>query len=703
MKKIVLERLTFRNFKGLREFVLAANGGSLDIYGDNATCKTTLFDGFTWKLFGKDSANNANFEIKELDLAGRVRKHRLEHEVEGVLIVDGRRRIFRRVFSEKWTKKRGALRETFEGHETAYFVDDVPVGKREYDAEVAALIPEELFKLLTNPGYFNDEKHFDWKARRKLLLEVCGGVTDAEVIHSKPELAPLETALRERDIDKHKASLAEKMKRINQEIKDIPVRVSEAQRGMPDVAELSEELLQEDIEALRGRIAEKNSALARIKDGGEVAAKELRLREIEAEVLAIKNRLQTAALDAVAQQRGITAQLHQDIDRLRRTIDDSDNRIRYNFQTIEELEKSMARLREEFTQIKAMEYFHAHDAVDNCPACGQLLPEDRRKEAHDKALAAFNRSKAEQLEAIQRNGQAKKAEAIQLAAENDRHRMLIEAAKADLLPLETQVTAADAELERLRAGIQDPAIDPDYVRLQKEAERVRAEIADLRASSQQATAGVEQAILELQREISTLEADKAKFNQVRKQQGRITELEQQESKLSAEYEQLQHELFLTEEFVRTKVNLLQTRIDSKFRFARFRLFEDQINGGLKDCCETLYNGVPYDKGLNNAARINIGIDIINTLSQHYGVSAPIFVDNAEAVTQLAETDAQVIRLIVPPAFDNLPQEAQESLIAMHGGIQEAKKHWTKQNKQLRVEAAGTGEDDLLVVDNEVIA
>ncbi|TNJ68198.1 hypothetical protein FE784_00595 [Paenibacillus hemerocallicola] len=701
MKKILLDRLTFRNFKGFRQFALDANGGNLDVYGDNATGKTTLFDGFTWLLFGKDSANNTNFEIKELDSSGKVRQHRLEHEVEGVLLVDGRRRTFRRVFAEKWTKKRGALRETFSGHETDYYVDEVPVSKGEYDAEVAELIPEDLFKLLTNPSYFNDDKHFDWKARRKLLLEVCGGVSDAEVLHSKPELTPLESVLKERDAEKHKDHLKSRMSRINGDIKDIPTRISEAQRAMPNVADLSEELLKEDIESLRTRIAERNAELTRIKDGGEIAVKERRLREIETEQLSIKNRLQTAALIAVASQRDVVSQLHQGIDRLRRLIDDGDHRIHRNQQSIEDLEQKRVQLRSEFTAAKAAE--HVHTADDNCPSCGQILPEERRKEAQDKALAAFNRAKAEQLETIQRRGQAAKAEAERLAGENDRYRRDIDHAKAELQPLETQAAAANAELERLRAGIQDPASDPEFARFQEEAERLRVEIADLRVNGQQAAAGVERAVADLQREVSAFESDKAKFEQVRKQQARIVELEQQESKLAGEYEQLQHELYLTEEFTRAKVNLLQSRIDSKFRFARFRLFEEQVNGGLKECCETLYNGVPYDKGLNNAARINVGIDIINTLSQHYGVSAPIFVDNAEAVTQLAETAAQVIRLIVPPAFDNLPQEAQESLIALHGSIRKAQEQWTKQNKQLRIEAAGTGEDDLLVVDNEVIA
>lgn len=63
-------------------------------------------------------------------------------------------------------------------------------------------------------------------------------------------------------------------------------------------------------------------------------------------------------------------------------------------------------------------------------------------------------------------------------------------------------------------------------------------------------------------------------------------------------------------------------------------------------CETLYEGVPYGSGLNNAAKINVGLDIINTLSEHYGILAPIFVDNAEAVTKFINVDAQLISLVV---------------------------------------------------------
>lgn len=59
----------------------------------------------------------------------------------------------------------------------------------------------------------------------------------------------------------------------------------------------------------------------------------------------------------------------------------------------------------------------------------------------------------------------------------------------------------------------------------------------------------------------------------------------------------------------------------------------------------VFDGVSY-VGLNNGAKINVGIDIINTLSRHYGVAVPLFVDNAESVTNLEYAATQVIRLVV---------------------------------------------------------
>ncbi|MDT3426109.1 DNA repair exonuclease SbcCD ATPase subunit [Paenibacillus forsythiae] len=656
MKRIGLERLTLRNFKGIKEFVLAANGGDVDVYGDNATGKTTLFDGFLWALFGKDSANRTEqkFEIKTLNSSGKVLQHKLEHEVEATLLVDGRRRTFRRVYAEKWTKKRGAPVETFEGHSTTYYVDGVPCSMREYQAEVDSVIKEDLFRLLTSPAYFNEILSKD--QRRKTLLEVCGDLTDAEVIHGNKELELLPDILAGRDMESHKKVISARISSINREISELPVRISEVQRQMPDVAELDEDLLKDDIALLRSRIEAREAEVSRILSGGEIAAKEKRLREIETEQLEIKSRLQSAVLDKVALKRDEVNRMHQEQDRYRRNVEDKQQRIKQNERLAAGRRQEADRLRAEFAALKEQIFEHHHE--ENCPTCGQVLPAEQIQAAHAKAEADFNRQISDRKERINVDGKAAVAEAERFEQEVVRLQTEIDQLNDALAVLQTGISTADAELADLRSGVKDPAADPEYAGKQAEAARLQEEIKQLRESSQSAAATVRDEIGRLRREVEDMESDLAKFDGIRRAEQRISELEQQESDLAAEYERIQRELFLCEEFTRTKVSMLDAKINSKFRLARFRLFEEQVNGGMKEVCDTLYQGVPYDGGLNNAARINVGLDIIRTLSAHYGFSAPIFVDNAEAVTQLIDTDAQVIRLVVSAADKQLRLENQ---------------------------------------------
>ncbi|WP_019420152.1 AAA family ATPase [Paenibacillus sp. OSY-SE] len=682
MKQIILARQTARNFKGFRNFELVANGGDVDVYGDNGTGKTTIFDSFLWALFGKDSSNRTDFQIKELDGEGNVLQHGLEHEVEVVLSIDGRRKTFRRVFAEKWTKKRGSALAEFTGHMTSNFVDGVPVKQGEYAAEVDAVIKEDIFKLLTNPAFFNEQ--LKWEQRRKILLEVCGDVTDAEVIHGNKALEKLPAILGDRSIEDHRKVIAARRADINKELDKIPIRIDEARRSAPDIAELDEELLHEDILTIRSRIVAKEEELTRIQAGGEIAVKEKRLREIESQLLEIKTRLQSDVMGRVAAKRETVDAIHREEDALRRQVDDAQHRIELNQRNVNSREAEAQRLREKWSEVNGQEMpEHHHD--ENCPTCGQSLPEEQIQAAHVKALAAFNTGKAKRLEQISAEGKEATADAKRLKLEIERLTFALEEDQRALEKKQGEFAAAEAELAALRASVQVPTTNPEYQRLQDEVNNIRREIEQLRSSASVAMATVREEIQGLRSEVELLEGDKAKFAQVKTTEQRIVELEKQEKALASEFEHLEHELFLTEEFIRTKVTMLETKINSKFRYARFKLFEQQINGGLKEVCETTYRGVPYDGGLNNAARINVGIDIINTLSEHYGFSAPIFVDNAEAVTKLFDTDSQVIRLIVPPTFDSLPAETKEELIKLYGSYEEASAVWKNKNEQLRVE------------------
>lgn len=107
---------------------------------------------------------------------------------------------------------------------------------------------------------------------------------------------------------------------------------------------------------------------------------------------------------------------------------------------------------------------------------------------------------------------------------------------------------------------------------------------------------------------------------------------------------------MCEEFIRTKVELLEGSINNKFAGSiSFKLFNKQINGGLNECCEATVNGVPFSNA-NTASQINAGLSIVNTLCNHFDVQAPIFIDNAESVNKIGETDSQLIKLIV--SLDN---------------------------------------------------
>ncbi|OWA36746.1 hypothetical protein B9G55_01305 [Saccharibacillus sp. O16] len=644
MTKIVLESLRLTNFKGFEQFLFETGGGNVSGFGTNATGKTTIVDAFTWLLFGKDSAGRSDFEIKPLNSRGQVAQHGLDHEVEGVLLVDGQRRTFRKVFAEKWTKQRGSATAEFTGHKTDHFLDGVPVTAGEYKASVAALIPEELFRLLTLPDYFNGLK---MEARRKILLDVCGDMADEDVVSSNEEIAKLIIGLNGRSIDDQKKVIASERQRVNKELEKIPIRIDEARRSIPDVSELDETLLDDDLYTLRGRIEAREAEASRIRGGGEVATKRKQIAELEAGMLDIKSRLQSVGMDAAAKQREVVNRLHAECDQIRRTIDDKQQRRRNNERTIDARRQEANRLRAEWTQVDAEQMVEHH--ADNCPTCGQMLPEEQIQAAHEKAEAEYRRQKSERLQRINDAGRAAVAEIQQLASDNAKLTTEIESAGEQLANLQVQVSDAETTLNELRAGITDPLGNPEYVEKSSEVDMLRTEIYQLEQSTDTALAKIREDVCKLREEIATIEQDKARIAQARTVQQRIIELEAQERHLADEYERLEEQLFLIEEFIRTKVAMLEQRINGKFQLARFRLFETQINGGLKEVCDTMYGGVPYDGGLNNAARINVGLDIINTLSAHYGVEAPIWIDNAESVVQLVDTRAQVIRLVVSEA------------------------------------------------------
>lgn len=636
--------LILHNFKGIRDLTLDAQGRNVSIYGDNGTGKTTIVDAQSWLLFGKDSQNKKAFSIKTIDPETGETIPGIDHSVEGVYQLNsGKKLTLKKLFKEQWTKKRGSATATFTGHTIDHFIDGVPVPEKEYLEYIAKLIDEGIFKLLTNPRHFNDQLH--WEKRRQILLEVCGDVTDGEVIASDKALSRLPEILGDRSMDQHRKVIAACRNEINKELDKIPTRIDEATRALPEITGLKKTAIDNELNILNELKKSKEQQKLRIESGGEIAEKQKALRVLEGELQDLKNTLRADIDQQINQEREDLSSLTTEIDQLEiQIINPKTRAISSNESEIKRLNGERETLRAKWLEVSALEF--EHDEEDVCPTCGQAIPSDQLEAAREKALEIFNRVKAEDLEKINAKGKVIKAEVERLTQHNAELQGEIAQAEHHMEELAAKKDEIQARINDLKTKATDTETDPAYQEKLEGKTILQTAIAALKDDNTDALSTVEAEIKEASDKIEVLESQLDDLKNHAKGQERIEELKTRERELAKEYESLEEEQFLCDEFTRSKVKLLDSKINSRFKLARFKLFDVQVNGGIAECCETLGDSVPWSTGLNNGAQINVGIDIINTLSDHYQFTAPILADNAESVTAIIPTRAQLIRLVV---------------------------------------------------------
>ena len=580
--KLICLKLT--HFKGIMSYSFEPGGNDATVLGDNGTGKTTLLDAFLWVFLGTDSSGCYDFELKTLDEAGRPIPM-LDHSVEIKIEQGGVTTILKKTLSECWVRSKGSALSQFSGHKTTYEVNHVPTQKKEFDAFIAALCDEKLLRLLTDPTYFAEKLH--WKERRNVLMELTECPSDTDVIANNSQLSPLTALLAGRSIEAYRKVLTARKAIINNELKAIPVRVDEAARALPATGDTDPATVRVELAEARRQLHSIDTALAAASGGNGCDNSEKRLR---------------------------LAENQRHLESLQRSMAESAAETKRMADLAGQLEVKLSTLRDEWAQVEQEAFMPCEG--ETCTLCGQALPARLRDVANAKAKSQFLAEQDKRLSAISAAGKTTAAHQAQLQARKQ--------------AMQDALTAQQAQHDALAQTI---------AQLQQE----------LAAAEQQPENSNEQRNERdaLQQKIDVLARADATARQRQDGEARIAELQAQEKLLTEEYAELEQRTFLTEEFMRTKVACLEEKINSRFKLARFRLFEQQVNGALNEVCEVLGPDlVPYNSGLNNAARINTGIDIINTLSEHYGFTAPIFVDNAEAVTQLADTPAQLIRLVV---------------------------------------------------------
>ena len=623
--KLRLIELRLKNFKGLKSYTMRPDGEDIGVYGENGTGKTTVFDAFTWLLFGKDSRGKADFDIKPLDANG-VALSGVEHSVEGIFSAEDGDISLKKIYKEQWAKKRGNPVATFTGHTTDYYINGVPGPKKLYDDNVAGLLcDEETFKIITSPLYFNES--LTWGKRRELLLDVCGDVSQSDVIGKNKKLERLPEIVGSRSLENHRMVIAARKSEINKKLIEIPQRIDEVNLGLPEIA-VNKDVAADKLNKLKSQKSKKEQVLARIEAGGETAKNMKELSEVEAAIIAMETKRQEQAAKEAYSQQAVQREVEFE-------IADIKSAIRSYYRQIDENTKAMERLNDEVENLRTAWHeidSQRSDVDDNCPACGQPVPVAILEEAR----AKFNLDKATRLEENTKRGRGVLAEIDRLSADNKDVAMMIMSANEE-------VQKKEADTHVMNNAI--PPDSPALITARGRKSKLEKSIDQLKDLSTERREQVQSEIDELEVEISETEGEIFKKKSRKIGEDRIAELKQQEKTLAFEFELLESDLYVLDEFNRAKVSMLEEKINNKFQLARFKLFKTLINGGVSEMCETTYLGVPFSS-LNNGARINIGLDIISTLSEHYGVSAPVWIDNRESVSKLLEMPGQVISLYV---------------------------------------------------------
>lgn len=666
-KKVILKELTLKNFKGIKD--LAVKFGEVTtIAGANATGKTTIADAFTWCLFGKDSNDRTDsgkgaFTVKTVGPDGNPIL-KLEHSVTAVLDVNGEEVVLTRTLSEDWVKPRGKAEVELKGNTTHYFCNGVEVKAGAFQEKVATITEEQLFKLVTNPAYF---PALDWKVQREILLRIAGGVTYEEVAAGRADFLAILSSLSGKDLAEFKQEIAYRKKKVKDELEKCPIEINAIDSVTPEAPdyealEAEKVQLSAELEKVEAAITDVAEAARKHYEGVQGKHKEINaLRNQQQDVIfRAKQAVQKEGYEKNAKRNEVKTNYEitkREAENYNTASENSLSDIRYNIQTltseIADLSVSVDAKRAEWNTKNAEEYKVSTDGLV-CPIyetlCSDASVLRMDAIAKDKARAKFEEAKTRDLARITEEGKtindriaSKKARLQELEAQLSEQTEVIATKKAEYVK---KLQELDAELAANPEANVSTDITPEDL---PEWREIEARIAEISATISEIPAADTAELTAKKRELTALlDGVKEKLGirtTIEKNAAKKAEIAAREKELAQQQADLEKQEFTIDELNKARMDEVERRVNDKFQNVRFRMFEPQLNGGETPTCIAMVDGVKY-ADLNTAGKINAGLDIINTLSLFHGISAPVFIDNAESVNHLFPVASQLVRLVV---------------------------------------------------------
>lgn len=639
--RLFLTTLSVSNWKGIQSESFQFSDQESSIYGANGSGKSSMFAAFIWLLFGKDQFGRQDHQIKPFDTLGEP-IHRLSSEVEATVLIDGKALTLKRVYHEKWVKPKTEPEEIFDGNTTDYYINDISISKKDYDAKVSEICDESVFKSITSPYYFTG---LGWKEQREALFGMAESITDEQIAADNADFLSILKEIEGIGFERFKKELNTQKAKVKKECDGINPRIDEHRRSRPAPI---------DFVSIQAQLNEKEKELefieASISDVSKKSEAENKAR------MAIRSEINK--LEQANQQIGFIAQSekNKEIESQKSKIrnltiqigdkqrDEKTKRARLDYLIPEKARLSSKKdeLIKEYNSIKARQLTFEAGFFD-CPTCHRPLDvsDIESKQAH--MTESFNQEKAELTASNVSKG---KALAAQIKLIDDEITEVGKIAATDVSGIEKEIAAIKEAIEGLQSRNVDYTEDEQYKQNLSKIQELKL---SLDSSNSHPTDG---ALTEQKKELKSiireLNEKLVTKSAIEKTDARIAELERQYKSLNQEISDLEQKEYTIKQFEFAKNKEYETRINSMFNIVRFRLFKTQVDGQIVPDCECMVDGTPYSTQ-NNAMQIAMGLDIINTISEQTNAFAPIWIDNREGVTHIPVMNTQIINLVVDPS------------------------------------------------------
>lgn len=649
--KLELLELSLENFKSYRKFTFTPAGFSMDIFGRNYVGKSTLADAYFWLLFGKNSEGKTDFSLLPEDKDGKIVEGLCASVIGKFRWGDGSEFTLQRTYKQNFSHKKGETERAVVSNSTNFFINGVPKLKKDYTDFISKLCDTQTFAMLTDPDMFPHK--IEWKKRREFLIQsFAPDIDDRDIINAHKVLQPLlhymDTSTGGDMVGNYTAKTKYERQQIQKQKDEVPGRIDEAEKAKP--VDLPKDEDTHNTITLQKSKIQFEQQISAVRNGEAEADLRRQISEIQAQIADFKAEY---IRRGTAENSGVEAEAAN----LRTQIEELENSRNYaekvvipdDTAQIDRLNRDIERLRQKWIDTDAQEF----DPTNNiCPTCGQEYPPEKQEQI----LGDFNDHKARTLEKLEDDAVNKKAELEKAQANLEANKKVVERDKQTNTNLQTR-------LNKLTAQIVHPApfeSTEEYATLNKKLESTKVQLKSISGAAEQKIAMLQEQLSGVTDELDSIRHRTLNKQIVEQQNQRIEDLKKKESELSMLLANYDKGLALAEKFTMQKAQDIEEKVNGAFRTVCWKLFDRQVNGGINPCCEatvqTQSGRHDYNDGLSTSEKLNAGLDIINTLSRVLNISVPLWIDNAEGVTNYEPVDTQVFRLYVSAADQKLRVE-----------------------------------------------